>query len=301
MSVAMLERILDKVSREAQLLGMQMYHYNEPLLLNHMPEMLRAAHRRKLPAFLSSNLVVGKNIPAVMAETPEIFLISVSGWTQSIYERSHAGGDIEKVKANMELLAQHRRKGTMVQVSWHRYRYNTQEEPIMQEFASKLGFRFTPYLTSLLPHDRVMRMWADGTDDKAGADLVIPFQSVRRACYDRRGWDCLLQNQILTVDGEGNYSTCSNFVSPENVRGNLFETTVPALMAARKTDSLCLACKAVGGHAYAQQSYRRSQWSPMRLAEVAYRRLRLQGVFKLTNFGARFSYLFARPQDKETL
>ena len=37
MSVAMLERILDKVSREAQLLGMQMYHYNEPLLLNHMP------------------------------------------------------------------------------------------------------------------------------------------------------------------------------------------------------------------------------------------------------------------------
>lgn len=299
MSLEMMERILDKCLAEALVLGVQLYHYNEPTLHPQMAEMVRACHVRNLPVFLSTNLVVWKNVPAILAEAPEMFLVSVSGFTQAVYERSHKNGDIEKVKEHMKQCAALRQPGTTLQLSWHRYRYNDHEMPLMKEFAEQLGFNFVPYGTSLIPHDRAMRVWATGIPDPAGEDVLVPVADARQMCYERRHWDCILQNQILAVNGDGQHLLCSNFMDDANLRGNLFETTIPEILAARKQDPICLACKAVGGHVYALQFYTRNRYSPLVWAEMWYRRLKLQGRFpKLTAWATRSLYAISRPQEK---
>jgi MoaA/NifB/PqqE/SkfB family radical SAM enzyme len=300
MSMDMLRRILHKCSKEARIIGVQLYHYNEPFLVPHMAEMVHECHAWGYPVFLSSNLVgYERHGKEILAEIPEVLLISVSGWTQPIYERSHKDGDIEKVKKNMLQVRQDQFGGTHVQVSWHKYRYNAHEEPAMRAYALKLGFAWVPYGTGLIPHDRAMRVWETGIDDPNGEDVLVPVKEAGKMCYSRRHWRCLLQDQIVAINGQGMLLNCSNLADEANLRGSLFETTIPQFLARRQQDSFCAKCKAVGGHVYALQAYSRSQWSPVRLAEVAYRRLKLAGRFPaITAWGTK---LYLRPQEKETI
>jgi pyruvate-formate lyase-activating enzyme len=301
MSLEMFQRIINKCVAEARVIGVQLYHYNEPLLLPQMADMVRICHENKLPVFLSSNLVIFKNVPAVLEQSPEILLISVSGWTQEIYERSHKNGDIEKVKQNMAEVARLRKPNTHVQVSWHRYRYNEHEMPLMEAYTKKLGFVFVPYATSLLPQDRAMRVWDTGVDDPAGGDVLLPVKEAKDLCYKRRHWDCLLQDQIVAVNGQGMLLNCSNRSDDANLRGSLFDTTIREFLKKRKIDAACTKCRSVGAHVYSLQAYTRAEWSPVRLAEVAYRRLGLAGRMPaFTAWAARTMYKINRPQEKET-
>jgi MoaA/NifB/PqqE/SkfB family radical SAM enzyme len=278
MTAEMLERILDKCIKEARILVVRLYYYDEPFLIRDMPKMVALCHKYNLPVTISSNLnVFDKYGPAILQEALETLMISVSGFTQPVYERSHKGGDIERVKANMAKVAQLRSPKTHVQVSWHHYRYNEHEMPLMRDYARKLGFAFVSYATSLLPLERAMRVWETGMDDPLGEDLLIPVGAAREACYARRHWECDGQNRVLTVNGDGLITNCNNRINRGNLRGSLFDTTVPALLKARKTDADCIGCKAIGGHIYAMQAYTRPEWSPMRLAGVFCRRLGIEG------------------------
>ena len=281
MSLEMLERILSKCTLEARVLLAQLYFYNETFMIPHMPGMINLCHKYKVPALVSSNLTLFKHGPAIMAACPERLLISVSGWTQPVYERSHAGGDIEVVKANMAKVAELCSPKTEVQVSWHHYRYNEHEMQLMREYAHKLGFGFVAYGTSLLPPKRALRVWETGIEDPASEDILVPVMEAKKLCYDRRHWDCNGQDTIVVIDSQGDMLNCNgDDYHAANRRGNLFDTTIPAFLKARKTDKDCIACKAVGGHIYCMQKYTLAEWSPMRMAGVAYRRLGLSGYFE---------------------
>ena len=151
MSVEMLDRVLAKCTAEAKVMLAQLYFLNEPFLLQLMPQMVACCHKYGVPVLLSSNLNVFKHAPAILAEAPDKLMLSVSGWTQEIYERYHRGGNIETVKKNMAEVAALRKPGTHVQVSWHQHRYNEHEAPLMRAYAEKLGFSFVSYGTSVLP------------------------------------------------------------------------------------------------------------------------------------------------------
>lgn len=299
MSMNMLRRILDKCVAESRVLGVQLYHYNEPSLVPHMPEMIRECHNRGLPVFFSSNLVVWKPLPAILAESPDMFLISVSGFTQAVYERSHARGIVEEVKLNMQRMRPLVRSGTTVQVSWHDYKYNRHELPLMREYSKALDYQFVPYATSLIPHDRAMREWETGIPDPAGEDLLISVKDAKELCWRRRHWDCILQQQVVAVNGVGDFLLCSNFGEAKYYRGSFFAKPMHEHLAARYRDPVCIACKSVGGHVYAAQAYTRSEWSPLRLVESVYRRLHLQGISpRLSAWATRSLYFIMRPQPK---
>lgn len=302
MSVDMLTRILDKSVNEARVLSVQLYHYNEPTLIPHMHRMIEECHKRGLPVFLSTNLVVWRNIPDIIASGPETFLISVSGFTQSVYERSHRDGDIELVKANMRKVAALKHPRTTVQVSWHRYNYNDHEMPLMEALAKELGFNFVPYGTSLIPHDRAMKVWATGIDDPAGEDVLVPVKKTQALCAARKHWGCIIQQQIVAVNGKGNILLCSNLGNAFNELGSFFNKTVEQHLADRYESKYCSKCKSVGGHVYAAQAYTRSLLSPLVWAEQLYRKLGLQGRFpRLTAWATTALYENSRPQEKKTL
>lgn len=281
MTVEMLRRILEKVTKEAKVLVVRLYYYDEPLLIRDMPQFVRLCHEFNLPATISSNLnVFDRHGPAVLEEGPDTLMISVSGFTQPIYERSHKGGNIEKVKENMIKVSKLRKKNTYVQINWHHYKYNEHEEALMREFGNSLGFAMVSFATSLLPLERAMKVWETGVDDPKGEDLLIPVKDARAACYERRHWECDGQNRVLTVNGDGLVTNCNNRIYRENLRGSVFDKSLKEILAARKTDADCIKCKAMGGHIYAMQAYTRPLWSPTRFAGNIVRKMGLNAYLE---------------------
>lgn len=275
MSLEMLNRILYKCTSEARVITMQMHFTNEPFLIPHFPEMIRMAHQYGIPVLVSTNLNVNiDRVARALSYGPRKFMISVSGWTQEIYERSHRGGDIERVKRNMKIVAGCRSDKTNVQVSWHQYRYNAHEQQQMKEYALSLGFSFLPYTTTLLSPMKAMEIWRTGATPEYAGDLLISPLEARMMCYKRRKWDCTVQDRILILNSEGTLFRCGgDDLTLCNSYGSLFDTTVNDFLVLRRKSLVCKKCKSVGCHIYCLQSYMRPQWSPMRLAGTLCRRL----------------------------
>ena len=145
-----------------------------------------------------------------------------------------------------------------------------------------------------------MKGWKTGVEDPAGEDTLVPVKDAQTLCYDRRNWPCILQTQILPVNGQGIVLNCSNRSDDANLRGSLFETTVSEIFAKRKTDPACKACQSVGYHIYATCAY-----TPLSLLAGPRRRrhtrkLGLAGRFpKFSAWATRNLYL--RPQKKKSI
>jgi MoaA/NifB/PqqE/SkfB family radical SAM enzyme len=78
---------------------------------------------------------------------PDLIIISLSGFTQDVYVKGHAGGDIEKVKRNMQIVAHANNarppeRRVNIQVNYHVYKDNEHELPLMKEYAKNLGIGF---------------------------------------------------------------------------------------------------------------------------------------------------------------
>ena len=106
MDQKLLEQILDKALSECSVGGVGLFNWNEPVLHPQIADRTKAVETRGVPCNLSSNLNKVKNLDALMATNPSGFRISMSGFRQEIYERTHRGGDVETVKQNMVEFAQ---------------------------------------------------------------------------------------------------------------------------------------------------------------------------------------------------
>lgn len=299
MSVEMAERIIKKACDEARVLSVCLYYFNEPLLHPNIVELVKLCHKYKKKSLLSTNLVRWKNVEEVMAEEPFNVIISLSGFTQSVYERYHKNGDIEKVKEHLVKLKSIRKPKTAIQVSYHRFAYNLHELPLMEKFVKDLGdgFRFVPYGVGLLPLENVEARWnhlAPFTD--AESDLSVRLEDAKKLCGERKHWDCDLQAQTLTVNGEGLVYNCGTRNNKENLRPSFFDSSVNEIMAARKQDATCIKCKAQGLHIYGMQAYTIPVHSPTHKIIELYKRTKLQGLIPgLTKLGIRMSKLYMRP------
>src|ERR1700733_10154144 len=102
MSAQLLGAILDKAKSECDIRLIGLYNWTEPLLNPKLPELVREVKSRDLVCSLSSNLNKLPDPERLLAEHPDHFRISLSGFTQPIYEIGHRDGQIEVVKRNME-------------------------------------------------------------------------------------------------------------------------------------------------------------------------------------------------------
>jgi len=143
MELELLERILDKALSECSVGGVGLFNWNEPVLHPKIADLTRAVESRGIPCHLSSNLNKVKDLDALMAANPTGFRISMSGFRQEVYERTHRGGDVEVVKKNMIELARARdaaKATTEIHVLFHRYKTNLSDEQDLSGFAESLGF-----------------------------------------------------------------------------------------------------------------------------------------------------------------
>lgn len=299
----MLERILNRVEEQAKIISLAYHYYNEPTMIPWIDELVYIGQvKHKINGVMSTNLSFFDSIPKILEHGLRNMIISVSGFSQEVHTRSHAHTNIEQIKENMRAIGKLKKPTTYVRVSWHRYKYNTHEEPLMKKFSEECGFHFTPYNTGVLPLERVLARWKDGQEDVAERDLLTRLQEAKQLCFERKDWNCIHQDRMITIDSEGNLHACCVKNHDANMDSSVFTTDLEEYNRwRREDDARCKACKAVGLHIYAMQQYRRPNTFGVRLVK------KVEDTWRKNNLGGLFPWAsaiwsdraYSRPQKKE--
>jgi MoaA/NifB/PqqE/SkfB family radical SAM enzyme len=181
MDPVLMYTILDKIKSENPNAIVFLYGNSEPFLHPYLPECIRGIRRKGLHPEFSTNLNIIKRVDEVLAERPDLIIISLSGFTQEVYEKGHAGGNIERVKENMRTLAEannaiteeHRVK---ILVNYHVYNDNAHEIEPMQEYARNLGIGFFTSLARAISMENSIQ-YCRSNDPEA-----TPFESHEGEC-----------------------------------------------------------------------------------------------------------------------
>jgi hypothetical protein len=211
--------------------------------------MTAEATRRGIDLYISSNLNQLRDPRALLAAGPTQIIVSVSGFHQHVYERGHAGGDIEQVKTNMVRLADARREvgaATSLKLVFHRYRDNAADEVAMANYATELGYevhRVWAYVTSV---ERVMAI-QDGevfeADHALMERLALPFDDALRIVGQKPMTSCYHQTDRLVLDPQGQVMLCcASSGHPSNVVGNFLEEPFAEIEARIFGHSRCTTC-----------------------------------------------------------
>lgn len=259
MSPDTLDRILTKLDKEwrwpRKVSGISLYNWGEPLLHPRIGEMIRIVHKHGYVCRISSNLNDIRNLDQALRAEPGVFKISLSGYYQEHYGKTHVGGDIEKVKENMVRLRLYKRDTTHVQVIYHRYKGREHEENSMRLYALGLGFEFIPITAFMMPLEKAMEYVAPGefgtlplTDDdrRTIGMLNYDLKDVLVGGYEKEA--CYEQHKKLTMDWRGEVQVCCNTYT--HTLGNFLEVSLKELKERNLKHSFCATCSKYGGHVY---------------------------------------------------
>lgn len=145
MDEVLMERILDKIQSENPKAIVFLYGNSEPFLHRRLAACIASIKRRGLNAQFSTNLNYVHDLDETLSAQPDMIIISLSGFTQEVYVKGHAGGNIDKVKENMKLISEANSRANPkinIAVNYHIYTDNQHEVAPMKEYAQSLGLDF---------------------------------------------------------------------------------------------------------------------------------------------------------------
>ena len=157
-------KIIDKIKKEKKVEKplISLFDWGEPTLHPDLPFFVRYINEASMRPRISSNLNFHANFEAILKENPYEFKISLSGFNQDKYKLTHARGNIDKVKRNMnELrhLADKLKIDTKFIVGFHVYKHNLKNEyDEMKNLSDELGFIFEPDIAMLMPIEKTLSL-----------------------------------------------------------------------------------------------------------------------------------------------
>jgi MoaA/NifB/PqqE/SkfB family radical SAM enzyme len=163
-------KCIEKIKNENNQAIVLLYGNSEPFLHPRLAECIKAVKAQGLRCEISTNLNTPGYREEFLNSGLDFMIISVSGFTQEIYARGHAGGKIERVKENMRLLSEARaRVGNKfpISVNYHVYNDNEHEIPLMKAYAESLGFGFFTSFARAISMENTLqylRMKEEGED-----------------------------------------------------------------------------------------------------------------------------------------
>lgn len=171
MSFDTFEKVISKaILEQPDLSHISLYSWGDPFLHPHLPKFINYAHDKKLAVAVSSNLSINLDgrLEEIVDSSPDYLKISVSGFSQPIYESTHQGGDIALVKSNiyrLRHLMDKRKKSFLVDINYHLYKNNTGEDlDRFKYLAKELGFVLSETYALVMPLERVIN-YLDGKPD----------------------------------------------------------------------------------------------------------------------------------------
>jgi len=261
--------LLKSIAKKSHLEGVSsihLYNWTEPLIHPKIGEFINEIEGLGISCGVSSNLNIAKNIEQTIKANPSFFRISLSGYHQETYAKGHAGGNIENVKNNMIILSEIKRKfksKTRVQVYYHRYLDNSDEETLMKHFAEGLGFEFASEFAFMMPLEKLFQacdapVTLTERDRKIISRLALPpSKEVFNITRQYKDMTCSLRDSQLTLDCEGNVILCCGvFEQKNNLVGKYTEIPLDKIQRIKNTrddlTSRCTKCMENGTHVYAQ-------------------------------------------------
>ena len=220
MSIAVLQRILEKIQQDQgtdKRIFIDLYNWGEPTLHPDLAGCIKLIHSFGFSCGISSNMNVFPNMRDVLKAAPDYIRISVSGFYQDSYGRTHRGGDINAVKGNMYLMRHWLDRyevPTVVEVGFHLYRANFPEDFLkMRELCDDLEFIFAPVIATMMPAEKAVDLVEDrgsAEDQEMNEQFVISMSQWRdlyRSDSKSLG-DCQFRQHRTTINFDGSVSLC---------------------------------------------------------------------------------------------
>jgi hypothetical protein len=166
------------------------------------------------------------------------------------------------VKKNMALLAEARRRTgaqTEVEVSYHRYLGNLDEEVLMRRLSTELGFTFKPtwaywmpvekYLSRGLSQGGVKLSTLSDQDLETIERFALPIKDALAVCKMYRKRPCPLRESQVTLNVVGEVMLCCGvYDASKFIIGNFLSSSIEELQELRHKAHICKTCMNEGVH-----------------------------------------------------
>jgi MoaA/NifB/PqqE/SkfB family radical SAM enzyme len=218
------------------------YNWTEPFLANTLPEYVSVVREFGLYCDVSSNLSLKyfDTIERSLVAGIDRLTVSVSGYSQAVYEINHIGGNISWVKENLERISELRREGIIsarIFLRLIKFDYNIKEEPVLKDYASSLGVEFE-VINGVCHPDNPVSSYAS---EEYFLNRLKNFTSSR--IYENNGEICPLILDTLSIDSEGNIYVCCAYPNYSCLRiGAYLEIPKDDLLLNRYTHPICISC-----------------------------------------------------------
>ncbi|SDT18816.1 Radical SAM superfamily protein [Pseudomonas sp. Z003-0.4C(8344-21)] len=263
MQLDMFRQIVEKARSEG-VRTIFLYNWTEPLVHPKIGEFIEIINAAGMASGISTNLNLAKNMEKALLAEPSYFRISLSGFYQETYKKGHVGGDIEVVKQNMIALHEIKQRlglSTRVDVYYHRYLDNIDEEALMRDFSERLGFVFTTGYSVMMPLEKTLAIVerdpsVTATDYETLKRLALPpYDDLVNVMQQYPKQACQLKDNWLVIDCNGNTVLCCTiFNQSEYQVGKYLDMPLAELTQRKSTQQncvdMCNRCAKKGLHIY---------------------------------------------------
>ncbi len=260
MELTLYKQILEKIKADniSDRIEIHLYTWGEPLLHPKVAEFVSLTKEMGFFCGLSSNLNLDKNLKEVIKAGPDFFRISLSGFYQDNYQKTHKRGDIRVVKSNMyrlrHMLDQYDSQ-TEVHVLYHVYKHNAGDDLLMMlKLCTELGFGLEPVWAFYMPLEKSLS-YLGGTvssEDKEIIDmLAMDPVRVSQAALPSRNQDCNLRKTQMTLNVDGSVQLCcATFDKAQVVTPSFVKASHNEIQSLRYKNDICGPCMDNGQHVY---------------------------------------------------
>jgi len=267
MDLSKFKKIVDKIKKESPDARIAPYSYCEPFLNPQLLEMIKYIKSKKMKCGLSSNFNSPKKLKEILKAGIDELEVSVSGFYQETYGKSHIGGDVEIVKGNLLKLREYMDElqvNPSVLVIYHMYKDNLGEDfDKMKTFTKNLGFTFHPIWAKSINVEMSLKRITDlGKNHYDGprenwyenfpSSSACHNEGLSRILYYPEDFTykdfnentpCGVNNLLININWNGQISLCCCSFDDRLVVGDYLKTNTNKLFKARKNNLICKECK----------------------------------------------------------
>ncbi len=142
MPTEMAKDIIDQIKEDV--LIAVLYTNGEPLLYKDLASLVKFSTERNVMTMISTNglLFTEENARGILGGGIDFIKIQLGGFTQDIYSIQIRYGEVEKLKANIRMVARLKKElkaHTVILIDWITYQYNQHQIPLIRQFCKENG------------------------------------------------------------------------------------------------------------------------------------------------------------------
>jgi MoaA/NifB/PqqE/SkfB family radical SAM enzyme len=257
MSVSLFTSILNKIKQESITTNPQIWLYNwgEPMLHPKLAEIIKIVKDHGFSVHISTNLNTEQGIEKLAKSNPDEIKISLSGFSEQTYSKTHKRGNISLLKSNMYLLRYYLDKyksNTNVWVGQHLYKNNFHEKEMVNVVCRELNFSHSPMQAFFQPIEKLVKLMKNRVENKdediLSELLMDPRKYIPNVIKHRSGdYDCELRFNQTVINYDGEVALCCGVYDKKNMLGvNFLERSHQEIETLKYQHPFCQTCRKNG-------------------------------------------------------